>query len=880
MFGYTLGMKRAVLILAILSSWVWASEKITLQLSWLHQFQFAGYYVAKEKGYYADAGLDVTIQDAKSAHHSIQAVTQGKAQYGVGRSSLVVNYASGAPIVMMAAIYQSSPMVLLTRKDANIRSAKDLKHKRVMLTPDTIEGAEMQAMLRSAGLHDADLKLQRHSYDPRSLARNETDAMVAYLSNEPFILQKMGIETHPIDPKEYGFDYYSDILFTTQQEIAEHPQRADAFYDASIRGWLWAFDHIEETAALIHRYYNPQGKSLEALIYEGRVLRDLAFRPNVSFGSIDPMRLEMIAQGYRLMGVVKSTPPFGPALYKQSSLHLTAEERAWLKAHPVIRVGIDHDWPPIESVDQNGRHFGISASYLSLLEKRLGVRFEVDYSRRYWSDSLQAVYNKELDMLSSAAITDTRRERLAFSRPYMKQTMVIVANSKVGFVNDLGDLDGKKVAVVRSYATEEILRKHYPKIIPVVADSALEALNKVASGEAYACIEGLGVVSYLIERHGIKHLKVVGETPYQYEISFAFRKDWEMLASISDKVLSSITPAEYEEIHGRWLAMDPAPRVNYRVVWWIVGFMAVLFVLIAYKNRRLDVLVRKRTDELEMFNQRLQEEIEKAVQKNRKQEKLLMQQAKMAEIGSMLESIAHQWRQPLNILGLSMTRLSLNCPLDPKSDTRKVIDIAEAQIQYMSQTIDDFRNFFKQDRSRIPVNINALVNDVEALLGPLLIRKKITVEREIDPSTEVLVYPNELKQVLINIINNAREAIELHRSKERKIIIRCVSDERYCTIAIEDTGGGIPPAIADKIFDPYFTTKFESQGTGIGLYMAKTIIEKHFLGKLSVYNAQKGACFEIRLNRSSAGDDSAPQTDGGRPDSDGSSQNRERPEST
>ena len=843
-------MKILALAMLLLSSVLWSAEKITMQLPWLHQFQFAGYYVAKEKGYYADAGLDVSILDAKSAQHSFQAVMSGKAQYGVGRSSLIVNYASGAPVVLMAAIFQSSPMVLLTRKDANIRTAKELKHKRVMLTPDTIEGAEMQAMLRSAGLRPADLNLQTHSYDPKSLARNETDAMVAYLSNEPFVLQKMGVETRPIDPKEYGFDYYSDILFTTQEEIANHPQRADAFYDASMRGWLWAFEHIEETAELIHRHYNPQGKSLEALIYEGRVLKELAFRPNVNFGSIDPLRLEMIAQGYRLMGVVKSVPPFGPLLYKQSALHLTAKERAWLKAHLVIRVGIDHEWPPIESVDENGRHFGISASYLALLEKRLGVRFEVDYSRRFWSDSMQAIRNNELDMLSCAAITDKRQENLVFSRPYLKQTMVVVADSKVGFVNDLNDLNGKKVAVVRSYATEEILRNHYPKIIPVMADSALEALNKVASGEAYACMEGLGVVSYLIERHGIKHLKVVGETPYQYELGFAFRKDWEILGSISDKVLGSITPAEYEEIHGRWLAMDQVSSVNYRVVWWIVGFMAVLFILIAYKNRRLDVLVRKRTDELEMFNQRLQEEIEKAVEKNRKQEKLLMQQAKMAEIGSMLESIAHQWRQPLNILGLSMTRLSLNCSLDTSSDARKVIDIAEAQIQYMSQTIDDFRNFFKQDRSRIPVNINGLVNDVEALLGPLLIRKKIIIERQIDPGTEVLVYPNELKQVLINIINNAREAIEQHRGKERKIMIRCISDEHYCTISIEDTGGGIPPAIADKIFDPYFTTKFEAQGTGIGLYMAKTIIEKHFLGKLSVYNATSGACFEIRLNRS------------------------------
>ncbi|MFA6629935.1 MAG: ABC transporter substrate-binding protein [Sulfuricurvum sp.] len=851
-------MRKLLLLALFFVSLACSKEHVTLQLPWLNQFQFAGYYIAKERGYYANAGLDVTILDAQKKEASIKSVLEGKAQYGVGHSSLIVNYVNGDPLILMAAIYQSSPMVLLTRKDAHITDAKELKDKRVMLTRDMVQWAEIQTMLRSVGLTVDDLQVQPHSFDPMSLARGETDAMVAYISNEPYILKKAGVETYAINPKEYGFDYYSDILFTTKQEITEHPERAEAFYEASMKGWLWAFDHIDEAAEVIYRKYNPQHKSLEALIYEGRTLKELAFRPNTAFGSIDPVRLEMIAQGYRLVGILQSIPSFEPLLYNHSVMHLNEKEKAWLKAHPVVRVGIDHNWAPVESIDEKGRHSGISASYLELLEKRLGIHFEVDYSRQLWSDSIRAVQKKELDMLSCAAITDKRKESLLFSRPYLKQSIVIVADSDVGYINDLNDLGGKKVAVVRSYATEEYLRKNHPNITPVLADNALEALQKVESGDAYACIEGLGVVSYLIERNGLKHLKVVGETPYRYELSFAFRNDWGMLASISDKVLASMTPSEYQEIHGRWMVMEREKPVNYIIIWSVTGFLAILFLLIVYKNRRLDVLVRQRTDELEIFNQRLQEEIEKAVAKNRKQEKLLMQQAKMAEIGSMLESIAHQWRQPLNILGLSMTRLSLSCSLGGSKEASNVIDIAEAQIEYMSQTIDDFRNFFKQDRSQISVNINDLVNDVQALLGPLLVRKKISVKREIDPSMNVLVYPNELKQVLINLINNAREAIEHHRGAERWILIRSQSDERYCTISVEDSGGGIPMTIIDKIFDPYFTTKFESQGTGIGLYMAKTIIEKHFLGKLSVYNTPKGACFDIRLNRAVQADSGIP----------------------
>jgi C4-dicarboxylate-specific signal transduction histidine kinase len=301
-----------------------------------------------------------------------------------------------------------------------------------------------------------------------------------------------------------------------------------------------------------------------------------------------------------------------------------------------------------------------------------------------------------------------------------------------------------------------------------------------------------------------------------------------------------------------WAQETTTVQVKSEVDFWLLAAVVAIVVVAAltYKYRRLDELVRQRTAELETFNHRLQEEISKAVEKNRTQEKILMQQAKMAEIGSMVESIAHQWRQPLNILGLSMTRLSINYSLGNSDDIAKVIEVVEQQIEYMSQTIDDFRNFFKQDRIQTKVNIARLIGEVETLLGPLLASKKIVFVKNIDPSSEILVYHNELKQVLINIVNNAREAIESNKSKTRQITVTCVDDKHHSTITIEDSGGGVPHHIIDKIFDPYFTTKFESQGTGIGLYMAKMIIEKHCLGKLSVYNTQNGACFDIRLSHS------------------------------
>ncbi|MCX6073022.1 MAG: ABC transporter substrate-binding protein [Campylobacterales bacterium] len=843
-------MKKLLLLSLFLVTILWSNEPITLQLSWLHQFQFAGFYVAKEKGYYRDAGLDVTIEDAQNKRDPLKTVMQGNAQYAVGHTSLLVNSMQGSPIILMAAMFQSSPEMLLVREDSGIKSAKDLRGKRIMLTADAANGVEIQAMLRSVGLTPKDYILQPHSYNPRSLEHNETDAMAAYLSNEPFVLDKMGIKTHAIHPKEYGFDFYSDILFSSQKEYREHPERMAQFYNASMRGWHYAFTHIDETAELIYRAYNPQHKSLESLIYEGNSLKQLAYRPNISFGEIDPIRLEMMVQGYRLMGSANTPFSSEALIYKNTTLQLSNVEKQWLKEHPIIRVGIDKNRPPISFLDTNGKYLGVSASYLKLLEKQLGVTFVLEYSRSNWSDSLKGINHRELDMLSYATIITKQKNDLHLSNSYMKESLVIVANSNVGYVHDLNDLRGKRIAVARSYATDLFLKKEYPKLQIILSETPLDALKKVSAGEADACVEGLSVVSYLINQYDLKGLKVVGETPYQYEYAFAFRNDWEILSKITDKVLASISQKDYEEIHGHWLVMKIQAPIDYFYIWLSVGIAMIIFLLILYKNRTLDKLVRYRTAELEVLNEHLQEEIKKAVLKNRTQEKILMQQAKMAEIGSMLESIAHQWRQPLNILGISMSNLSLGLALGKPENIENTVEIVEQQIQYMSQTIDDFRNFFKQDLAQKRININDTLNEIETLIGPLLRRNDITLVRNIDPSITLFVYPNELKQVLLNIINNGREAIEHAKSKNREISVRCENNSHFCTISIEDTGGGVPLDIIDKLFDPYFTTKFESQGTGIGLYMAKVIIEKHFFGKLRVYNTERGACFEIQLNHS------------------------------
>ncbi len=235
-------------------------------------------------------------------------------------------------------------------------------------------------------------------------------------------------------------------------------------------------------------------------------------------------------------------------------------------------------------------------------------------------------------------------------------------------------------------------------------------------------------------------------------------------------------------------------------------------------------------------------------------EKLLIQQSKMAEMGEMMGAIAHQWRQPLNALGLIIQKVKFLYQRG-KLGEDEILDIqnrAMKQINFMSKTIDDFRDFFKPNKEKEEFSIYDAIFDVINILSAQLKVHNISVALPEFKEIKVLGYKNEFKQVILNILNNSKDAILEKQKKEDinfngEIIINIIEMNKYLTINIEDNAGGIPLEIIDKIFNPYFTTKEQGEGTGIGLYMSKTIIENSMGGSLKVLNKNSGACFSINL---------------------------------
>ena len=253
--------------------------------------------------------------------------------------------------------------------------------------------------------------------------------------------------------------------------------------------------------------------------------------------------------------------------------------------------------------------------------------------------------------------------------------------------------------------------------------------------------------------------------------------------------------------------------------------------------------------------QKLLDTLEKALKpvyykrKLREKDLFIFQQSKFTSIGEMIGNIAHQWRQPLNSIGSLMMRLEVSYDTGniSKELIFSTIQKTNTILEHMSKTIDDFRNFFSPDKEKSLFKLEDIVQSIVLLFTIQLKQNNIEIKTIGNQKLTIFGFSNELKQVFINIISNSRDAIIQHKIEKGEITIRIKESKNNICISIQDNAKGINKEHIDKIFDPYFTTKFKSQGTGLGLYISKLIIEKSMNGILQVSNTKKGACFLIKL---------------------------------
>jgi len=254
-------------------------------------------------------------------------------------------------------------------------------------------------------------------------------------------------------------------------------------------------------------------------------------------------------------------------------------------------------------------------------------------------------------------------------------------------------------------------------------------------------------------------------------------------------------------------------------------------------------------DKLELENRDLKKQLESLVNENHLKDEIVIQQSKMASMGEMINNIAHQWRQPLMEISSLLMNTEAKIKLEgdiSKDDIIDTIDKSNHVIQFMSHTIDDFRNFFASNKERETFLIAEQLSSMLNIMKISLSHSNIKVDIIIKNNLKVCGFKNEYAQVLVNIISNAKDAIIQNKIKNGKITIKLYEKDTRSVLEIEDNAGGIPFEPKQKVFEPFFTFK-KKNGTGIGLFMSKLIIENNMNGKLDVKNTSKGACFSIKL---------------------------------
>lgn len=288
-----------------------ALERVTLQLKWRHQFQFAGYYAAIEQGYYREAGLAVVLREAEPGKDPVEAVLRGEAEFGVGTSELVLLRAKGEPVVVLAAVFQHSPLVLLTLgggAETDLQAAHD---RPMMVEP---QSAELFAYFKNEGIDPARLNVVHHTFSVADLLGGKVGAMTGYVSDEPFLLQQAGVAFSVFSPRAGGIDFYGDNLFTTEAELRKNEARVKAFRAASLRGWDYALAHPEEIVDLIVSRYQSV-KSREHLLFEAERTIQLMHPGLIEVGHMNPGRWRHIADTYAEFGMVPKGFPVAAMVY-------------------------------------------------------------------------------------------------------------------------------------------------------------------------------------------------------------------------------------------------------------------------------------------------------------------------------------------------------------------------------------------------------------------------------------------------------------------------------------------------------------------------------------------------------------------------------------
>ena len=808
-------------------------DRVTLQLKWNHAFQFAGYYAAKEKGYYREAGLDVDIVEATPGLDPVREVIEGRADFGVGTSSLLLQLNDGKPLVVLAVIFQHSPYVLLTRQDKINRSVHDLVGKRLMIEP---QAEEILAYLDYEGVPRGKITLVEHSFDYRDLVKGKVDAISGYVTNQPYYLDRIGFPYQAYSPRSAGIDFYGDNLFTSEKELDAHPARVKAFREASLRGWRYAMGNQEEIAALIlSKYSQKNGRGF--LLFEAQQIMFLIHPELIEIGYMNPGRWRHIVETYADLGMLPRDFSFEGFLYNPNPrremtwfyislvsaliLIVIVSSVAWRFARLSMAVRESEETlrTLMETMSsgiyvlQGNRIVKANFAIQALSGYSLAELMVMDHMEIVHPDYREIFNERHLACERGEAVSSCLEFRIITKKKEERWVYLTVGevtfNGQPAVLGTAFDITERKRVEEALKSSEARFRSYFELPLIGIAITSptkgwLEANDRLCAMLGYSRQELIGLTWA-----ELTHPEDLAADVKQFDLMMSGKID------------------NYS-MEKRFIRKGGATVCT-----------GMSIGCVRRHDRTVDYVLALLQD---ITEQKLLEE-------------RLRQSEKMEAIGQLAGGIAHDFNNQLTgIMGYAEMLLN-------RLDDRNLRDCAENILRASKRSADLTRDLLAFSRKgkylTVPVQVHKIIGEVVSILEHS-IDKRVAIKLILKANLATIMGdPSQLQNALLNLAINARDAMPnggelVFNTANLKIKDSPLNPElaknisgRCLKISVSDNGIGMDKEVVKHIFEPFFTTKEKEKGVGMGLPSVYGTVQSHH-GIINVHSEPgRGTVFSL-----------------------------------